>query len=91
MIARKAKREVDERLEERIPKPKATAMLEHRGQCHCVQVVNLSPSGAMLAFDAVPYIGEQVGVQLVDRDRQRATVRWVRDGRIGVSFDQMIA
>ena len=41
----------------------------------------------MVIFPLVPHIGEQVSIQLVGQGQVSATVRWVRDGRIGVSFD----
>jgi hypothetical protein len=61
--------------------------MEFRGRKHVVRLVNTSPSGAMVIFPQVPHIGEQVTLQLLDRGQVFAMVRWVRDGRIGISFD----
>ncbi len=87
MIPRTVKRMLDERLEERLPASSVTAAMQFRGRGHVVRLVNTSPSGAMVIFPLVPHIGEQVSLQLLDKGNVSATVRWVRDGRISVSFD----
>jgi len=48
--------------------------------------MNLSASGAMVIFPHVPHIGEKLRLQLLDRGQIFAQVRWVKDGRIGLSF-----
>jgi hypothetical protein len=45
----------------------------------------------MVIFPLVPHIGEQVSLQLIGQGLMSATVRWVRDGRVGVSFDDPVA
>jgi len=87
MIPRTVKRMLDERLEEREPASSETAAMSFRGRRHVVRLINTSPSGAMVIFPLVPHIGEQVSLQLIGKGQVSATVRWVRDGRIGVSFD----
>ena len=87
MIPRTVKRMLDERSEARLPANSATGAMQFRGSRHVVRLVNTSPSGAMVIFPLVPHIGEQVSLQLLGRGKVSATVRWVRDGRIGVSFD----
>ena len=87
MIPRAVKRMFDERAEERFPAGSETAVMEFRRRKHVVRLVNSSPSGAMVIFPLVPHIGEQVSLQLLDRGRISAKVRWVRDGRIGINFD----
>ena len=87
MIPRSAKRSLDERLEERLPASSSTAVLHFRGRNHVVRLVNLSGSGAMVIFPHVPHIGEKLRLQLLDRGQVTAQVRWVRDGRVGLSFD----
>jgi hypothetical protein len=87
MIPRTVKRIIDERTEERFPAGSQTAVMEFRGRKHVVRLVNSSPSGAMVIFPLVPHIGEQVSLQLLEQGQVSATVRWVRDGRIGVNFD----
>ena len=87
MIPRTVKRMLDERAEDRLPADSATAAMDFRGRRHVVRLVNTSPSGAMVIFPQVPHIGEQVSLQLLGKGQVSASVRWVRDGRIGVSFD----
>ncbi len=87
MIQRKVKRAFDGRAEARVDAKSQTAVLEFRGRKHVVRLVNTSPSGAMVIFPLVPHIGEQVSLQLLDQGQVFAKVRWVRDGRIGISFD----
>ena len=86
MIPRTAKRSLDERLEERLPASSGTAVMEFRGRNHVVRLINVSGSGAMVIFPYVPHIGEQLRLQLLDRGQVTAQVRWVKDGRVGVSF-----
>lgn len=40
----------------------------------------------MLIFGTAPNIGEQLKLQLLDRGLVTAQVRWVKDGKIGLSF-----
>ena len=87
MIPRTVKRMLDERTEERVPAASGTAVLDFRGRKHVVRLINTSRSGAMVIFSLVPHIGEQVSLQLLDRGQVSARVRWVRDGRVGISFD----
>jgi hypothetical protein len=86
MIPRTVKRMFDQRSEERIDAGSQTAVLSLRGRNHVVRLINLSRSGAMLSFHAVPHIGEEVSLQLLDHGEQPGFVRWVRDGQIGIHF-----
>jgi hypothetical protein len=86
IIPRSEARSIDERSEVRHPSLSSTAVLEFRGRKHVVRLVNVSPSGAMVIFPHMPNIGERLLLQLLDRGGVWAQVRWVRDGRIGVSF-----
>lgn len=86
MIPRAAKRTLDERLEERLPAASSTAVLDFRGRNHVVRLINVSSAGAMVIFPYVPHIGEQLRLQLLDRGQVTAQVRWVKDGRVGLSF-----
>ena len=86
MIPRAEKRAIDERDEARYPSESSTAVLEFRGRKHVVRLMNVSRSGAMVIFPYVPNIGERLPLQMLDRGLVRAQVRWVRDGRIGLSF-----
>lgn len=86
MISRAEKRSVDERVESRYPSTSSTGVLEFRGRKHVVRLVNVSSSGAMVIFPHVPNIGERLPLQILDHGIVTAQVRWVRDGRIGLSF-----
>ena len=85
MIPRSVRRMFDERGEER-EEGSETAQLEIRGKRHLVEVLNVSPSGAMVNLHLMPHIGEEVHLHLLERGRLTGYVRWVRDGRIGVNF-----
>ena len=86
MIPRNEKRRVDERQELRHAAVSNTGVLEFRGRKHVVQLINVSKSGAMVIFPHVPNIGERLPLQLLDHGFVSAQVRWVKDGRIGLSF-----
>jgi len=86
MIPRTEKRSIDKRNEVSYPSLSSTAVLEFRGRKHVVRLVNVSSSGAMVIFTHVPNIGERLLLQVLDRGPVWTQVRWVRDGRIGVSF-----
>jgi hypothetical protein len=87
MIPRTAKRSIDERTEARHAAVSSTAVLEFRGRKHVVRLINISASGAMVIFAHTPNIGERLLIQLLDRGLVSSQVRWVKDGRIGLSFD----
>jgi PilZ domain len=86
MIPRNEMRRIDERAEHRRPAASNTAVMEFRGRKHVVQLINVSKSGAMVIFPHVPNIGERLPLQLIDHGFVWAQVRWVKDGRIGLSF-----
>jgi hypothetical protein len=86
MIPRSEKRAIDERQELRHPAVSSTGVLEFRGRKHVVRLMNVSRSGAMVVFPHIPNIGERLPLQLLDQGFVRAQVRWVKDGRIGLSF-----
>ena len=86
MIPRTERRSIDERAEMRLPAVSGTAVLEFRGRKHVVRLINVSGSGAMVIFPHTPNIGERLPLQLLDRGAVSAQVRWVKDGRVGLSF-----
>lgn len=86
MIPRSATRTIDERAEVRHAAVSGTGVLEFRGRKHVVRLVNVSPSGAMVVFPHMPNIGERLPLQLLDRGLISSQVRWVKEGRIGLSF-----
>ena len=85
MIPRQVRRMFDQRDEPRVAAP-VPARLEWRGATLAVQSINVSRSGAMLACELVPNIGETVRLGLNGDPSAPAVVRWVRDGRIGLHF-----
>ena len=87
MIPRTEQRRIDERAEARHAAVSSTAVLDFRGRKHVVRLINISSSGAMVIFPHLPNIGERLPLQLLDRGVVSAQVRWVKDGRIGLSFD----
>lgn len=87
MIPRSATRIIDERTELRHAAVSSTAVLLFRDRKHVVRLINISSSGAMVIFPHIPNIGERLTLQLLDRGLVSAQVRWVKDGRIGLSFD----
>lgn len=86
MIPRTATRTIDERSESRHAAVSSTAVLDFRGRKHVVRLINISASGAMVIFPHIPNIGERLPLQLLDRGLVWSQVRWVKDGRIGLSF-----
>lgn len=88
MIPRSVKRMFDERGEERLETESRAAVLMLRDRNHVVTLVNLSRSGAMIRFAGDAHIGENVSLQLLDRGSIAGQVRWLRDGRMGISFSQ---
>ena len=87
MIPRSVTRRIDERSEPRNAAVSGTAVLDFRGRKHVVRLMNVSASGAMVIFPHVPNIGERLTLQLLDQGLVTSQVRWVKDGRLGLSFD----
>lgn len=90
MVERTSSRSIDERGETRQQAASSTAVLEFRGRRHVVRLGNLSASGAMVIFSHAPNIGEHLKLQLLDHGTVSAQVRWVRDGKIGLSFTSLV-
>lgn len=86
MIPRTEQRRIDERAETRHASLSGTGVLQFRGRKHVVQLINVSKSGAMVIFPHVPNIGERLPLQLLDHGLVSAQVRWVKEGRVGLSF-----
>jgi len=90
IIPRAQPRQVDQRCEDRHEGIVHRAMVTFRGSEHLVPVINISTRGTMIESGLVPRIGESVLIQFEHCDRMHAFVRWVRDGRIGLSFGHEI-
>jgi hypothetical protein len=87
MIPRTVRRMFDQRSEARHAGDRQSAVLTVRGKPQMVSLVNVSSSGAMIRYSGTVHIGESISLQMLDRGAVRGQVRWVRDGRVGVSFD----
>ena len=85
-ISDNLRRLLDQRVESRDDGGSQTAILNHRGHRHVVRIANLSSSGAMIVFQGDLAEGDEVMLQLLDHGSVTAQVRWVRDGRVGISF-----
>lgn len=86
MIPRRVKRLFDQRDEQRDPADGVMASLGWRHRAFAVRLSNLSPSGAMVIFDEMPHIGEEVTLGLPDRPVIEGKVQWVREGFVGIHF-----
>jgi len=85
-ISANIRRLLDQRGEKRNEAESQTAILTHLGNRHDVALINLSSAGAMIVFDGDLTEGDEVGIQLLDHGLVSGHVRWIRDGRVGVSF-----
>lgn len=84
------RRLLDQRAEGRSESGSQTAILNHRGQRHVVGLINLSSSGAMLRFPGDVADGDEVMLHLLDHGAVAGQVRWIRDGKVGVSFTDLV-
>jgi hypothetical protein len=86
MVPRTVRRWVDQRSEPRVDTALQPATILFRGRSYSAPVVNISPSGAMVIFRLIPFIGETIKIDLGDRGAVSARICWVKDGRVGVRF-----
>ena len=86
MVPRAIRRQFDQRSEPRDDAALEQATVVLGGREHCVRLVNLSPSGAMVIFSLIPNIGEPISLMLSGRGRVSGTVCWVKDGKVGITF-----
>ncbi len=77
---------VEQRAEPRHEVESATATLFVRGRASSARVVNISTSGTMLETEAKPMLDEHVVVAFEGCTPLHASVRWVKDGRLGLHF-----
>lgn len=82
------RRLLDERGEGRTSPSSQTAVLNHDDHRHVVRIVNLSASGAMVAFNGDLAEGAEVILQLLDHGPVTGQVRWSREGRVGINFSK---
>ena len=86
MVTRAEKRTVDQRSEARREDVVDCSTLFFRGGVHLVPVINISTRGAMILSNIEPRIGESVIIRFEGCSPIYAAVKWVRNGRIGLSF-----
>jgi hypothetical protein len=87
-IPRSESRTSNHRSEDRQPNLVHSGTLTIRRRKLEVEVVNVSSRGAMVRSDEEAFIGEQVDIQFADCNRIRATVRWVKEGKMGLEFEE---
>ena len=87
-IPRSESRTSNHRSEDRRPDLVGGATLTLRRRKLEVEVLNVSSKGAMIRSDEEAFIGEYVDIRFADCNRIQATVRWVKDGRIGLEFEE---
>ena len=86
MVPRRVTRHWDQRFEPRSDAGSSTADVELRGRRYRVALVNVSESGAMIMLSLIPCIGETISIAFTGKDPVPASVCWVRDGKVGISF-----
>ena len=87
-IPRSESRTSNHRSEDRQQNVVDAATLTLRRRKLEVEVVNVSSKGAMVRSDEEAFIGEFVDIRFADCNRIQATVRWVKDGKIGLEFEE---
>lgn len=88
IVPRVERRTTDQRREERYRGIVDRATLTFRRKTVLVKVVNISEGGLMVETTILPHIGECIEVEFDGFDPLPATVRWVRDGRIGLDVGE---
>ena len=87
-IRRQEARRCDQRREHRHVNVVDRAALRYQRRIYEVAVLNLSSRGAMIECELRPRIGARLGLRFADCNETVCSVRWVRDGRIGLEFDK---
>lgn len=87
-IARTQSRVSDHRREDRNYEFGEEAVVTHRRRKHPAKLINVSRSGAMVTADLDARIGSAVELKVDDCNRIRGIVRWIREDRFGIEFDE---
>lgn len=87
-IPRQETRSCNQRREDRLLNVVDRAELRFRNRKIEVAVVNVSRHGAMIEAAVEPRIGERMQIRFDDCNRTECTVRWIRNGRIGLEFSR---
>jgi hypothetical protein len=86
-VKREESRLTNQRREERHRNILENATIYFRRRKHDVPVVNVSSNGVMIQTDIEPWIGESLEIQFGDCNRTKCVVRWIRDNRMGLEFN----
>lgn len=79
-------RQVHQRNEDRYVSSELSAYAIWRNLSTRAKVLNLSSNGLMIESRRHAHINETVSIRFADCNPVRCSVRWVRDGRIGLEF-----
>jgi hypothetical protein len=90
LIPRMQRRMIDQRSEERFDGLVDRAVIIFRSQEYIVPVINISTRGTMIECEIMPRIGETVIIHFENCSPIHGFVRWVRQGRVGLSFGHEI-
>lgn len=84
LIQRTERRTTNQRREDRHWGVVDRAMIVFRRKKTLVRVINISTGGLMIESEIVPRIGEAIRVEFEGFSPLQGTVRWVKQGRIGL-------
>lgn len=84
LIPRVERRTTNQRREDRYRGIVERATLVFRRKKVLVKVVNVSESGLMVEAGIEPRIGERLSIEFDGFEPLQATVRWIREGRLGL-------
>jgi len=84
LIPRVERRTTNQRREDRYRGIVDRASIVFRRKRVLAKVVNISESGLMVEVAIEPRIGEQLKVEFEGFEPLQGTVRWVREGRVGL-------
>ena len=85
-IKRQETRVTNQRAEDRMRNVVEETTIVFRRRKVQARVVNVSSRGAMIEADVDARIGEKIDIQFTEKNRTKCIVRWLREGRIGIEF-----
>ena len=88
LIPREERRITNQRREDRYRGIVERASIVFRRKKVLAKVVNVSGGGVMVEAAIVPRIGEQVSIEFEGFEPVDATVRWIKQGRIGLDVGE---
>jgi hypothetical protein len=86
-IKRNEARLTNQRCEDRLRDIVDSTTIVFRRRKREVRVVNVSSRGAMIECELEARIGEKVDILFTPDNKTRCVVRWIREGRIGLEFE----